>query len=334
MLEALGISPSEETTYRRLLAADAATARDLARLAEQSTGDVRSALHSLEAKGLVARAPGKSGRYVPVDPEVALEVLLLHRQTELEQARLSVRKLVEEIRETSRTLSSTEIVEVVRGREAIQQRVIQLQRTARVEVVGMDKPPYATVDDADIAGGNEVESDLLRKGIRYRVLYDRSALELDGTMAHIRARTREGEEARLLDGLPMRLLIADHALALLPLSLRGPDLEEGDILIRASPLLEALVLLFEIMWERGIPVRGTGPDTAIPSPREPKDATFSEEDLLLISLVAADEKDDAIARHLSVAKRTAQRRLSTLMRKLGATSRMQMVVEAVRRGIV
>jgi len=334
LLEALGITASEETAYRRLLATERATAGDLAKLAEQSTGEVRAALHSLEAKGLVARSPGKSGRYVPVDPEVALEVLLLRRQAELEHARLSVRRLVEDIRETSRTLSSTEIVEVVRGREAIQQRVIQLQRTARAEVVGMDKPPYATVDEAEVADGNDVEVELLRKGIRYRVLYDRSALELDGTMAHIRARTREGEEARLLEGLPMRLMIADRALALLPLSLRGPDLEEGDILIRASPLLEALVLLFEIMWERGIPVRGTGPDAAVPSPRGPKDATFTEEELLMISLVAADEKDDAIARHLSVAKRTAQRRLSRLMRKMGATSRIQLVIEAVRRGIV
>lgn len=328
LLDELGISPDEEWVYRALLRARKSSLSALARATELRPADVRRVLESLQQKGLASRSAESRDRFVPADPDVALEVLILRRQEALERSRLSVRQLVEEVKASARRRSSRELVEIVTGQEAITQRFDQVQRAAKREVMGVDKPPYATAGGLD---QNAVEMDLLRKGIRYRAIYDQSVFDLPGKLALIREITAAGEQARLMEDVPMRLVIADHSLGLIPLSLSGPDMEEGDILIHASPLLEALILLFETLWVRAAPLQFVRPDSA-------NDAhaldDFGAEDQALIVLIAANQKDDMIARQLGIGRRTVQRKLRRLMAKVGVSSRVQLAVEAAKRGLI
>jgi DNA-binding NarL/FixJ family response regulator len=57
-----------------------------------------------------------------------------------------------------------------------------------------------------------------------------------------------------------------------------------------------------------------------------------EERKRTLELLALGGKDEAVARHLGVSLRTVRRRVADLLEELGATTRFQAGMEAVRRG--
>lgn len=321
-LEPLGLTSGEEAVYRLLLRRGSLPLADVARDEGLSRREALEVMSSLESKGLISRSAGGRPRYIPADPDAAMEVLLLRRREELERTRLAIQDLVEESRNRAQARAAGHLVEVINGREAIFRRFNQLQRTARDEILLFDTPPYASG-----GGQNTVELELLGKGIRYRTLYAAGAMEQPGQPEILNEIAGAGEEARILPELPMRLAIADHKAALIPLRLSGSDTEEGDILIHPSPLLEALVTLFEALWSQALPVRFRAGAVSVEDGGE-----LTEEAQRLLTMLAADLKDDVIARQMGMGRRSVQRRTQRLMQRAGAHSRLQLVVLAIRRG--
>lgn len=278
---------------------------------------MRDALADLEKKGLVSRAPGRALRFVPAPPEVAVEALAHRRMEEIERARLEASRLGEEFRQAVQRARPAEVVEVVVGREAVVQRFEQLQRSARHEMLIFDKPPYARPQL------NEIELELLGRGVRYRAVYEQEAFAFPGVLEWLEELTAAGEQARVMQGVPIKLDIADDKLALIPLYTDEPGLE-GGLLVYPSPLLEALKMLFEVLWERAVPVRELDRRQHVSAP--------SPEDEKLLTLLAAGFKDEVIARQLGVGLRTARRRVSRLMDALGAQTRYQAGLQAAKKG--
>ncbi|MFD9634225.1 LuxR C-terminal-related transcriptional regulator [Streptomyces violascens] len=131
--------------------------------------------------------------------------------------------------------------------------------------------------------------------------------------------------------MPVKLVIADRRRALLPLSTRADRMMDSAVLVRHSALTDALVALFEQLWERGAPLGamdaariGDGAPSASAGAPAPDDA--------LLAMLAAGLKDEAIARQLRISERSLRRRMSVLLGRLAATSRFQAGVQAVRRG--
>lgn len=88
MLEVLGVDPESETVYAALLDGQAVAADELARTIGFPPTRVRAALRRLQSCGLVGRHHGPPATYVAIDPEVALDALLLGRQEQLHKARV------------------------------------------------------------------------------------------------------------------------------------------------------------------------------------------------------------------------------------------------------
>ncbi|MFN2467234.1 MAG: helix-turn-helix domain-containing protein [Gaiellaceae bacterium] len=314
VLEAVGIPEAEERAYRELLARPGVTTAELAREIELPRAQLQRVLSSLEAKGLVSRSAETPQRLMAAAPDVALEVLILRKQEELERARLAAAELATEFRKGLQSTSPPTLVEVISGQKAVAQRAIQLQRTAKREIIGFDTPPYAS-DDRSAA---EIELDLLRRGVAHRAIYDRDALRHSGYLEILAELTEAGEEARMLDQVPIKLVIADRRLAIIPLRLDEPGVEDA-LLVHPSPLLEALVVLFETLWERAAPLRfGSQRDIAVGGR-----ADWTTADRQLLALLSAGFQDKAIAHQLGVGFRTVQRQVKYLMDGLGATTRFQ-----------
>jgi DNA-binding NarL/FixJ family response regulator len=121
--------------------------------------------------------------------------------------------------------------------------------------------------------------------------------------------------------------MADDSLALLPLEpdRAGPPA----LLIRTSSLLRALRLLFDALWADATPL------TALPAQGAKRgEAAFAAEDMSVLTLLAAGLKDESIARELHISPRSAQRRVSGLMKQLGVHTRFQAGLQAGRRGLI
>jgi hypothetical protein len=154
-----------------------------------------------------------------------------------------------------------ERIEVVITREATARRWDQLQRSARQQVRSFDRPPYVSASPAD----NPVEQEILAAGVSYRCVYHPAGFSVPGRPAAVHTLIAAGEQARVTENVPVKMFIADDQLGLLPLEVGGSA--ESSLIIRASSMLDALIALIELVWERAIaihadgelPVTGEGP---------------------------------------------------------------------------
>lgn len=314
VFEAVGVTDAEERIYRLLLANPAASPSELARTAGVASGKARQALSALEAKGLASRSPGRAVRYVPAPPEPAIQLLILRRQEELESARLAASRLAHEYRESLQRSRPGDLVEIVVGLDAVAQRFLQMQRGATSELLVVDRPPYASPE-----AGERSEEEILSRGVRYRTIYAQEALEVPGKLARVQQLARSGEEARVLPDVATKLAIADRRVGLVPLDFRQPGIEDA-VLVHASFLLDALIMLFEALWERAVPLRlateGGDEEGAPETTGEPTEER-------IVALLAAGLKDESIARALGISRSTVERRIRALMQSLGAKTRFQ-----------
>jgi sugar-specific transcriptional regulator TrmB/DNA-binding CsgD family transcriptional regulator len=323
VLQALGLSANEQALYELLLSRPPVTGQTLRELTADRVwaGATEVALRRLEELGLVARLPHDPPRYVVIPADAGLEALIAARERSLVAARQRMNQLAVRYRQTTIGGDPLDLVEVVHGREAVQARLKELFRSVRTEMRAIDAPPYL----GDPLDTSDEELEHLRDGVRYRIIYDRQAVSLPGRLPEIEGSVVAGEEARVTD-VALKLGLSDHPLAMLPLRTHPVDLETW-LVIHDSVLLDALSALFEMYWERAVPlhIKQERPDmTGHDAP--------NETDRALLSLLAAGLTDKAVADHLGWHERTAHRHLRLMMRRLDATTRFQAGYQAVRRG--
>ncbi len=310
---------SAQAVYEVLVDGTSMSVADVRTALEMSTQLVRRALSTLVAQGLVTKIDDK---FAVTAPDVALSVLLLKTEAELEQARLHAAQLAERYRMASGSRLPTELVEVVHGSHEITRRAEQIMRTARHEVCFIDKPPYAKL--ATVL--SPVEAELLAKGVRVRGLYDRDALELHDLLADLEAGIALGEQARVLAEAPTKMIMVDDRLAIIPLR-SAPLAIESAVIVHPSALLQALGALFHALWHSALPL-------ALPDRTVIREDGLSEEDSRLLALLTTGIPDRSIAKQLGLSYRTFQRRLHELMARLGAHTRFQAGLQAAARGWV
>lgn len=308
MLEPLGISSADETVYRTLLGLPQATVAELSRRLDR---DVRRSLATLEQLGLVSRLAGRPARLVAARPDVAIDVLVSRRREELGRVQLDARALMAEM-STDEQHRSDRIVEVIVGRQAIATRFEQLLQGTTRELLVLDRPPYVS----DARRSDDTVRTMLRRHLTVRGIYAPESLEQPGALEEAHAAAAAGEQSRVHPEVPMKLAIADRALALLPMAV--DDMIDSAIGIHPSALLDALVQLFELLWHSAIPIVATPPSEVSDPP--------------LLTLLAAGAKDDAIARQLAISTRTVSRRVAELLEVLQARTRFQAGIQAARRG--
>jgi DNA-binding NarL/FixJ family response regulator len=100
------------------------------------------------------------------------------------------------------------------------------------------------------------------------------------------------------------------------------------MVVRPCSLLDALLYIFDTLWEIAAPIT-FGPDGTA---EHDHNGEISTHDGRLLNLLATGMTDQAIARHLGLSYRTARRRIAALMAALGADSRFQAGVQANRNG--
>jgi len=311
-LGALGLGAAEQAAYELLVDQPSATLADLA--AGWTRPEALDAvLGTLEERALVSTTPVPPVRYSPVAPDVAFGALLADHEEQLDQARQHVSVLDAAYRARPDGLQAGTVIEVVTGQRAIRQRLRQVQRGARRQISCLAKPPYF-----DNAGTTSAALDLLRNGRTCRTVYARSAIEHPGALATVEELIRTGQQSRVLPDVPVSLYLADDKLAVLPLR-REPATADAAIVVHPSALLDALVKLFEGLWQRALPLH---------SPASAHEHRPAVDQQRLITLLLSGLTDEAIARQLGLSHRTVQRRVAKLMSDLGAHTRFQAGVQA------
>lgn len=319
-LEAVGLDIESEIVYGAVLSNRAQTLRELGEPTGLTTARLRPALRRLLSLGLVSRSASEPARYSALDPAVALDNLLLQRETALQRARMRSAELTERFRQAAAGQDPAQLVEMVSGRQAILDRIDQIERGARSELRAFDKPPYNNGLEP-----NKAELDRLANGVAVRAIYEPASIDTERRLPVIQSWVAAGEQARVLATLPTKLLLADDRIGVLPLADPNDARPIGTfVVIHRSALLDALSALFEACWQVALPFQ----------PNAPSDdpGALSDEDRLVISLMIAGLPDQAISRQVGISYRTAQRRIHALMARAQAETRFQFGLKSVALG--
>jgi len=328
MLNAVGVTGVAAQVYTALIGTDQPTAGEVAARCGIPARRAAGELASLAALGLAFRLAGRPARYRALAPDVAISDLIRARDAELQAARATMHQLTEAFRETARSRNPDGQVEVVRGTANITRAARRAAEQTRHQLRGFDRPPYTETP----GGSYPVHERRMAAGITYRVIYDQQALSMPGRMHDdIPRSVAAGEQARARPELPIKLIISDDQLALIPAAVTSRTVDTTFIIHR-SPVLSALITLFEAEWDRATPIlaRNAAPGGGTVPGGGP--ASPDAETAGLLSMLAAGMTDAAIARSLGWSIRTTQRRMHQLMTGLGATSRFQAGLEARNRG--
>ncbi|MFD4629186.1 helix-turn-helix domain-containing protein [Streptomyces sp. NPDC058284] len=322
MLAAIGLDETHESAYRALVSVGAADVADLAHRLSLGEPETERALRRLERHGLAAQASGRAGRWVAAPPGVALGALLTQQRHELEKAELTATLLAEEYRARAAEPAVHDLVEVVTGSAAVSQRFLQLQLGASDEVCALVTGSPVVITGME----NSAEEQAAGRGVRYRVVVERTVLDLPTGLEELSAAIGRDERVRVVDRVPTKLVIADGSLAMVPLTSRAA--EPAALVVHASGLLESLTGLFEAVWGQALPLRlGEDGGTLTEDAPEGPDGT----DLEILSLLLAGLTDASAAKQLDLGLRTVQRRVKRLMELAGVTTRLQLGWHAYER---
>jgi sugar-specific transcriptional regulator TrmB/DNA-binding CsgD family transcriptional regulator len=328
VLEPVGLDESTERAYRLLLRHESVTAGGLAEHLEIRPARARQVLDELVATGLATGQPGRPARYCPVDPRTGLVRLVRARQAELEGVVTSMDAYAAEYHERRLRTDPRLLVEVVEGPAEIARRVRELTVSAEHEVLAFDAPPYVTPDRS----ASDAERAVLAQGVSVRAVYASEVLTVPWLAERLRDLVGEGEQARVLPKVPMKMVVVDGREAVLPLTASEEGTRTTAAFVRRSRLCDALVELFEAHWAQATPIFAvpttdtSGSSGAAPHPE------ISETDRVLLQLLNAGLKDEAIARQMDMSDRTLRRKIADLVKRLEATSRFQAGTQAMRRG--
>ena len=325
-LTALGLSAAQQRDYHSLVVEGGGTEEALAARWAVPVEEAHLVLCSLRDLGLVETWSFEVDPplWLHTAPDVALQGLLNSHRHALSMAETSVAQLTELFRRAVNHAGVGDLVEVVLGAEAVGGRFLQLELGAREEVCAfVDARPVAVSPEE-----NQAEEQALERGVTFRVVIERAALEDAATAGEAREALGADALVRTVDKVPTKLLVIDGSVAMAPLSVRGYD--AAAVVIRAPSLVSSLVSLFEFVWAAGIPVV-VAPEAGI---EEGAPGGPDSLDVAMMSLMLGGLTDEAVGKQLGMSGRTVQRRLKALMDFTGATSRMQLGWEASERGWV
>jgi hypothetical protein len=277
---------------------------------------------------------------------VALAPALSQRRHELNEAERVVEMLADEYRRTgAATSGAADLVEVVSGVSALRHRFEQIQ-------LGTENELLALVTDAPVAVGpeeNGAEDVVVARGVTHRTVLSRDRLADGPVMEALALALERGQQVRVAEHVPTKLVVSDRRLAMVPLLALGTSGEPAALLVRAPGLLEALIGLFEQCWQLAYPVRFAADGLlGLDGPTGPAGPTgllgavtleVAEDqpdpvDLQILSLLLTGLTDASVAKQLDLGLRTVQRRVQRLMTLTGVSTRLQLGWHAYERGWV
>lgn len=249
-LKLYGLTDNECRAYLALLRFGQQTPAELAPRAAVSRGRVYQVLGEMCRKGFATELPGNTRSFAPVDPQIALGAIVEDRRMKVAETEALLGSLCEELLALEpASLSRLPAIDVLARPEQISQRFEQLQTEAHEEILLFSKAPRV------VGAPNAGELEALRRGVRVASVYERAEFGEAASIHELEGFVRAGEEARVIDWLPMKLAIFDRRRALMPLaSTHDPALPFTPAVVHDAGLAVTLASAFDHYWERAEPV--------------------------------------------------------------------------------
>lgn len=299
-------------------------------LAEEgyTTEEIRSALSSLQSRGLVDATRREVIEVFPPDTTLPAYAANLERQARA--TRSAIEGLTHTYYETRTTGSATRrnpdvsLLDTVPDIEAAFFRAAGKAESRIVRLVARsDRMDQVVIRHAESIIASPATS--TNPGLERMVVFEQSILEVDGAFNALATIRADGIDVRLTPHLAFSVLAVDRAAAVIDISHLDPA-GGGSLYVQqrqlASALMDMCIGLYSLSTP--LPRTSTGPSLG----------RLTSRDRQIIALLAAGASDTTIARQLGISQRTVERRVRLVMEELGATTRFQAGAIAATRGFL
>ncbi|MFI5529074.1 LuxR C-terminal-related transcriptional regulator [Kitasatospora sp. NPDC051853] len=315
--------------YRRALADpewDPSPAR--ARLGWDDDRFIR-AIELLDTMGLLAPAATTPSGWTTLSPTSAISRLLADeerrvstRLAEAAAARHTLARLLTDFHPLHADQLSGAATELVIGPARVTAMLEDVVRRARSDFLSLHPgPPVAR---EMLEAGLSRDKLLLERGVTIRSVHLGSSAATPALHGYLAELSWAGARVRTAQTLPMRMILVDGSLAVLPAP-AVPD-EIAALVVHGEQLVAVFRQLFEHCWSLSADFAPTHTGPAAPDP----DLTERHHEIL--RMLASGLTDESMARRLAVSERTIRRLVAEITQRLGADSRFQAGVIATQLG--
>lgn len=324
MLASLGLDTEAESVYRLMLTQQDWGVSEIALHLVCSEDSVRGALDRLAELNLLRRSMQAPGGLRPVSPDLGFQLLLqrqqaslLAQQQQFAESQAAISKLLGEYSEL-RT-GERHGVEYLQGIDAIQTRLEELANRSTSECLSF--MPGGAQSAGSLDASRPLDEDLMRRGVRVLTVYLDSVRNDTPTVEYAEWLHGNGGEVRTVPALPLRMVLFDREVALLPVD--PSNTKKGAVQLTGPGVLTALAALFEQVWGCAAPIG---------SVRDRDEAGLTAQERELLRQLTQGATDEIAAKKLGIGLRTARRMMSEMMARLGARSRFEAGVLASKAG--
>ena len=249
-LEQLGLSSSEALVYLAVLHHGPLAATAIA----GETGIARTAVYptlgSLVEKGLIEGGLGHGSKFMAVAPKEALRGLIARDEQTLSERQQIAKELSKALPQVPDDAEDAldDSVQVIRTPQLIGERLHRLQLEATRLVEAIVKAPIMVRPL-----WNPAQKKAIERGVHYKGLYERAAIE-DPTIApYIDSWLAQGEEARVFNGeLPYKFFVFDQEVVVSTIVRRSG--QTTALLVRHAPYAQSMSILFNYFWNQAKPL--------------------------------------------------------------------------------
>jgi HTH-type transcriptional regulator, sugar sensing transcriptional regulator len=247
-LTQLGLNELEARVYIILLKKQFYTATEISKTAKINRTQMYDILSKLIQKGMCTEVLGSVKKYSAVDPQNVIE----HFHKEIERSRSTINNLAPALinlyKNNIANDDPLDFVKVLRTTKNIYENVMQLVRSARESVLVFNKPPYAMKPDE-----NDEEIFSIHKGVKHKCIYEIEPDNVNEFIKKVEYFEKAGESIRIVQDLPMKMLIVDNHYVVFTLNHNGlPSSQFTAMMIEHSDLAKLLKRTFESYWNEGI----------------------------------------------------------------------------------
>ncbi|MFD5143042.1 LuxR C-terminal-related transcriptional regulator [Streptomyces sp. NPDC058401] len=330
MSESLALDAGTLAVYRAVLLHHEHDSARLARRLSMTEPQVRACTDRLISLSLLRPSWEQPDSVRAVSPDLGLEMMLHHEQQELAlrqeriaQTRATLSILASEYA-ANRTGPLPENTVVLQGIDQIRTRMETYASRCTEEALSFQ--PVGSLATEAIEAGQPLNEQAMLRGVKFRSLFLQSITKDRAGSDYVKWAGARGGEIRLAPTLPMRLLIVDRSVAVIP---GDPATVEQPtaVVVQSPPVIRALHALFEAYWKDAAPWEDHAPVAGPPVGPTPQERA-------ILRMLADGEKDVAIARALGVSIRTERRIVADITARLGVSGRFELGVRAAKLGWV
>ena len=150
-------------------------------------------------------------------------------------------------------MNPLDYIEVLTNKSQVQKRYLHEVNNTLNEFLTFNKGPYVCDNAERLKEQEEIEKKLLKRGGTCKNIYEESEIKnLNWLIDYIKEQKKNGQAAKVVETLPIKMLISDEKKVMFPLE--GPlGKSEGItfIIIEHNALAKACRVLFQHYWEQG-----------------------------------------------------------------------------------